>query len=96
MKPYLVLPLSDIREEREKLKKILVDIIPEHRFNLKGECFTHYSFVLFDGTPSELSKKILEANKNEVILHVVLSVGPNYIAGYGPNDFAQWISHHGE
>ena len=96
MKPYLVLPLTDDQGESKKLRDILADLIPEHRFSLKGEYFKDHNFVLFDGTPSELSAKILDANNDEVILHVILSAGASNIAGYGPNDFVQWITHHGE
>ncbi len=87
-----IVPLDD--EAIGKLKSALDDIDGVVVYDLdevNAALMKRYNFVLFEGTPSQLSNMITEKT-GETTRHIVFDMEPANIAGYAPTSFIQWIS----
>lgn len=95
---FIVLPLDD--ESVLKIRGTLKEL--QEEASLEGYTFNRddpklmrkYSFVLYDGTPDELSGFIQERLGNQVS-HLVIDMSSENTGGLGPSGFVQWVNRNG-
>lgn len=92
MNVYVILPLSNDVEVLSKFKERIAGLKLENAFEPQYDTGQN-KFVLFNGTPTELSHAIVKAGGNDqtYIPHLIVRVNWENVAGQGPTDLIQWF-----